>query len=900
MSEFRPSLTLDGTWSFTTDPDERGEADAWYQRTSGFGREVAVPAAWQSYGRDLQDYTGVAWYYRCLRVPPEWQGQSVALVFGASDYLTRVWLNGVFLGEHEGGFTPFEFVLGEGFEWDNESHLVVRVYDPQDCSEVPHGAQGAHFSRVSGLWQSVHLEARQATHLAMVTHRAHTDPDSIETHMVLNTPANNLAVTVEICDASGILVAEIDSVPIDFETHCRIDIPACKRWHPDDPHLYSVGVKLITLPEGGVVDQIVKRIGVRSVEAIDGRLLLNGQPLSLRGTIDCGYWPETLYNPPDNDEIQRELRLAKEAGFNLIRKHGKIEDPRWLDCCDRIGMLVWSEMPACDRWTSQARRRFRQQMLAVMQRDMHRPSIIAWSLYHARRGLDGAGEHLQPWLRQLYSEAHAVDPTRPVCTHAGGSSMRTDLLDEHHRYVLPEESRQWTHSLNGDVPAAGAPRLVSEFGLWGLPAMGERWFSSSSESPAWMFSAGLAHQNEAKWPHRAEVNFERYKLAAVFEDLDNLAKLTQRRLVRGIKGLIEDLRRRSAFAGYVCKTFSDTEWEATGCIDHLRRPKLGFEEWTTFNGPIALIAEFDARNLWAQDSVTAKIYVSNHTRHALKGTLCWGLDGFDCDGEFEIEVAPFASAQVGAVPFDVPLPSRPVATRFVVRLLSAGWEVASNHFELTLTPRDATLVPEQTIACGEVRDELRSRLALAGFQIESEWRPGLTMLTESLNEDVTAALDRGAHVILLAEWGPRNAEMGFLSFRELPPLDTWERCASFHYIQWDLFPQLPLNTIMGWEMQDLYPHYVLPMGTYTAGGRALISNQSSTDPANVLAGYFEGWLGNFGASVLLQSQRRGKVLTTTLRLGTQYGVQPIGTLLLNRLLTENRLFEARTVYELET
>lgn len=900
MSECRPALILDGAWTFTTDPHERGEMEAWYQRASGFGREVAVPAAWQSYGRDLQDYTGAAWYHRRLEIPQDWRGQRVFLVFGASDYLTRVWLNGTFVGQHEGGYTPFDLDLTDVLRADTDNHLVVRVYDPQDFGEIPHGAQGSHFSRVSGLWQPVRLEARPHEYLQTVVHRVYLDPDRIETRVVLNVEAPLLSLRINVIDAMGEIVAGTEAPSAEFETAWSLEIPACKRWHPDDPYLYTVQTQLFDARAGRVVDELSHRVGVRSIVAIDGRLLLNGQPLTVRGTIDTGYWPSGLYAPPDDDEIQRELRLAKEAGFNLIRKHGKIEDPRWLDCCDRIGVLVWAEMPACDRWTNQARRRFRQQLHAVLQRDMHRPSIVAWTLYHARRGLEEAGEHLQPWLRQLHAEVQALDPTRPICTHAGGSSMRTDLLDEHHRYVLPEESRQWTHSLNGDVPAAGAPRLVSEFGLWGLPALGEQWSAAAVDGPAWMSSLGLAHQEEAKWPHRAEDNFERYKLAAVFEDLDNLAKLTQRRLVRGLKGLIEDLRRRTAFAGYVCKTFSDTEWEATGCLDYRRRPKLGFEEWASFNGPIVIVAETDTRNLWADDKTTVNFYLSNHTRQAINGTLHWGLEGFECDGEFEIQVAPFQSAHVGTCSFQAPSPGRPLATRLLTRVVSGGWEVVSNQFELTLTPREAASVSGTRIACGSVREELRHRLSQAGFALQDEWEPGLLFLTESLEPPVWAALEQGANVLLLAEWGPRNAETGYLSFRELPQMDTWERCASFHYIQWDMFPHLPLNTIMGWEMQDLYPHYVLPMGGYGAASRRFISNQLSTDPAQVLAGYFEGWLGNFAASMLMQPQRRGHLLTTTLRLGTHYGTHPIATLLLNRLLTESHLFERRTVYQLET
>lgn len=897
MTDQPRTLSLDGLWSFTTDPYERGEREAWFDRTSGFGREVEVPSAWQLYGRDLHDYTGAAWYHRELELPIGWQGRHLQLVVGASDYLTRVWLNGTYVGEHEGGYSPFALDLTAAARLGHTNHLVVRVYDPQDFGEVPHGSQGSHFTRVSGIWQGVKLVARAPVHLARVTPSAHLDPDRVEVRAALNDEAASLTLRARLLDARGQEVAVASLAEVGVEGKLVLEVPNCHRWHPEDPYMYTLETALWDPAACEVVDAVEHPIGVRGIAAIDGRLFLNGQPLFLRGAVDHGYWPEGLYTPPSDEEIQRELRLAKEAGLNVIRKHGKLEDPRWLDWCDRLGMLVWAELPACDRWTHAARRRFRHQLQEALRRDMHRPSVIAWSLYHASRGLEEAGEHLQPWLRQLHDEAAKLDPTRPVCTHAGGTSMRTDMLDEHHRYVLPEESRQWTHSLNGDVPAAGAPRIVSEFGLWGLPAVP----SEEAEAEAWRQSpAAAGAQDEARWPGNAEASFERYKLAAVFETLDNLAKLTQRRLTRGLKGLIEELRRRPAFAGYVGRSLVDAEWEASGLLDVRRRPKLGFEEWALFNGPIAVLAEVPRRNVWSGEALDVQFFLSNHTRQALSGTLMWGIDGADCDGELEVSIPPYTTGPVGRATIEAPSFGRPHATRLSVRVMSMGWELASNSFELTVSPRSAGQVPGSRVACGDVSDALRVALSAQGFDVAEAWEPGLTLVTESLSAPVWDALEHGANVLFLAERGARTPETGFLSFRELPQANAWERSTSVHYIQWDLFPQLPLNTIMGWEMEDLYPLHVLPMGPYRVGARRLTSNQVTTDPANILAGYFEGWLGGFSASLLLQPQRQGHLLTTTLRLASQYGRHPMATLLLNRLLTEAHLFEPRTVYQLET
>jgi hypothetical protein len=890
MSDTR--LSLDGPWSFTTDPHDRGECEAWYERTSGFGRQVEVPSAWQLYGRDLLDYTGAAWYYRDFELPDGWDGRRIRLTIGASDYLTRAWLNGQFVGQHEGGYTPFAFDLTDHVNPRGTNHLVIRVYDPRDFSEIPHGLQGSSFTRVSGIWQGIALESRPHRFIVGVAPRTRLSPDRVEATIELSGPGPAQRLVLRALDHTGTEVAKTETHCAEAGARLTLEIPDCHRWSPDDPYLYEL---VAELGDTFDLDVFGLNIGVREIDAIDGRLYLNNQPLIIRGAVDFGYWPESLYSAPSTDEITRELRLAKEAGINVLRKHGKIEDPRYLDICDRVGMLIWAEAPSCARWTPHARRRFRHTVDEMLRRDYHRPSIIAWSLYHAGRGLEDAGDQLQPWLRTLHDEIAALDPGRPICTHAGGTSMRTDLLDEHHRPVLPEDARAWYNSLAGEVPPAGAPRLNSEFSLWGLAVS-----PVAPEAGGWPGAAYPPQGDESKWPLTAERNFERYKLAAVFEDLDNLAKLTQRRMTRGIRGVIESLRQRQAFGGYVGRAFADTEWDASGWLTYDRQPKMGFDEWATFNGPIVVLAEMPRRNLWCGEEVTCILHISNHSKNALEGVVQWGIDGADCDGELEFSVRPFQNAAIGKITFTAPNFPRAQATRLSLRLMAGGWEVNTNHVELTISPTSAGRVDRRRVAAMHLDAGLIERLTAQGFQVEDSWSAGLPILAGSLEDDVQEALNQGANVVFLAEQGARSSNAGFLSMRELPPTGSWERTASVHYIQWDLFPQLPLNTIMGWEMEDCFPQHVIPMGSFGQGARRVTSNQSEEDPANILAGYFEGWLGQFSASMLLQTQGHGHLLTTTLRLGSQYGQHPIATQLLNRLLTEAHLFEPRAAYQLET
>jgi hypothetical protein len=893
MSAF-PTLSLNGTWSFTTDPQERGERDGWHERTSGFGRQVEVPSAWQLYGRDLLHYTGSAWYYRACEVPSDWAGRTIRLYVGASDYLTRVWINGQLVGEHAGGYTPFAFDLTAHARTGETNHLVIRVYDPNDYGDIPHGQQGSHFTRVSGIWQGLHLESRPALFVEKLMPRTWLNPERVEAEVTLSVPESGAVVRFALKDHTGAVVATAEATAENGLARGWLEVPGGRRWSPDDPYLYTLSA---AVGQNADADEVSCHVGLRAVMAVDGRLYLNDQLLPIRGAVDHGYWPETLYAAPSDEEIQREIRLAKEAGVNVLRKHGKIEDPRFLDWCDRLGMLVWVEAPSCDRWTPQARRRFLSDLHAMVARDGFRPSIIAWTLYQSGRGLQGANTEMQPWLRNVHDEIAAADPTRPICTHAGGSSMRTDVIDEHRRYGMPEESRELHAALAGELPAAGAPRLASEFGHWGLPTG----FDELTSEHGWLLEGGpAALSDEAKNPLTAQRNFERYKLASIFEDLDNLAMLTQRRMTRGAKALIEEFRRGSAFAGYVARSLYDTEWECSGWLTYDRRPKLGFDEWATFNAPIVVMADLPRHNFWSGETVEATVYVSNHSKNPVKGSVLWGVDGAECDGELEVEVAPYATEAVGTIRFEAPTFGKPQATKLSLRLTSGGWDVNTNYQELTISPPDAGRA-EGRLAVLHLGDELKARLVAQGYEVADAWEPGMTLLAGSLEPDVQAALDEGAHVVFLAERGAQTPNAGFLSFRALPLSgDSGDRMRSVNYIQWDLFPQLPLNTLMGWEMEDLAPHHVIPMGAYRADGQSLVGNQAEEDPANVLAGYFEGWLGHFSASMLLQSAGRGRLLTTTLRLSRHYGEHPIATMLLNRLLTEAHLFELRTVYQLET
>ncbi|MNS27045.1 Beta-glucuronidase [compost metagenome] len=893
----RSTLSLDGTWTFAPDPRNEGQTQGWHART-GFERSVAVPSPWQLYGPDMVGYTGYAWYHRAFEVPADWAGREIALRFDAVDYEAKVWLNGKLLGTHEGGYTPFEFVIAPE---SGTNHLVMRVFDPKDNSEIPHGKQGSWYTRVSGPWQPVTLEARDAIHVS----RVHVTPLPQEARAKIRVSAqapDGQAVSVRLVDPDGAEVAVLAGTIANGEaalTHAFEEDIAL--WSPDSPALYTAEVTV-------GADTRTVAFGMRWVEVKEGLFFLNGEPLYMRGALDQAFYPETVYRVPDTAYIENEIRLAKEMGLNLLRKHIKLEDPRYLDACDRLGMLIWEE-PACfAKYTPQAKARFKAEIEAMIDRDFNHPSIIAWSLYNEEWGLEWRlwrDTEKQEHVEGLYDYAKTLDPTRPFCDNSGWAHVKTDINDWHRYFTAPDLVPEWKADLSHcvDKPetnfvagkqdnAKDIPVVISEFGVWGLPEVSR--ITDYYQGTPWWFEAQWAgHTEEFKYPATALRHFERYGLDRVFGDLDGLGAACQRRMMRALKPIIEEMRRRPNLAGYVVTEFTDIEWESNGWLDYFRRPKAGFNEFAWFNAPLVVGLELARHNAWVREDIEATVWYSNHTPEAYEATLRWRIAGHDGhEGELSVSIKPFTSGPLKYGPhlrIEAPEVTAPAKATLEIELVYDGRVLATNAEELTITPWDSTAVA----ASGPVTlrgdaQALEAGLLEAGFQLEETLGANVLLVTTTLDAEARAHLEAGGRALMIAEHGEQAPEKGSLSFRRLPRGESWDRAASILYIQPGVFGDLPVGGVMGWECEDLFPHHVVPLSNYLQdfGGRGieLPSNQADVDPAGVLAGYFEGWVGKFGAAILRLPYENGQLTVTTLRLIENYGLQPIGTAMVHRLV----------------
>src|SRR6266498_287358 len=427
-------LSLDGTWDFQFDPQFDTDATP-----RGEWRSILVPSPWQAQFDDLRNSSGTALYRRHFAIAELPDNSAAILHFGAVDYHTAVSLNGKQIGEHEGGYLPFDFNVIDSLQV-GENELTVKVIDPTDnrgtypdypFSEIPHGKQ-SWYGPLSGIWQSVWLEFRPKTHLADLRLVAVPQSATIAVDVSHSTqPRSSYQIISEVKDPDG---RKVGTTTLD-SLHGTIQLneePAL--WSPNTPSLYTVTATLYV--DGAPIHSVEKTCGFRTCEAHDGRIFLNGKPIYLRGVLDQGYYPETIYTPPSVEFLEKQARSLKALGFNCLRIHIKVEDPRYYEVANRLGLLVWSEIPNWALLTGASIERAKATFNGILRRDAHHPSIIAWTLINENWGTDLTRnpEH-RKWLAEFYHHAKTLDPTRLIVDNSacdGNAHVASDLEDFHH------------------------------------------------------------------------------------------------------------------------------------------------------------------------------------------------------------------------------------------------------------------------------------------------------------------------------------------------------------------------------------------------------------------------------------------------------------------------------------
>jgi len=337
--------SLNGLWDFVVVDKDKIQVNK-------FSGNILVPfpieSALSGIAQKLKP-TQRLWYRRSFEVPSSWEDNRIILHFGAVDWEANVWINGHQIGRHRGGYSPFSFDITEHLDFSESNEIKIAVWDPTNKTKVIRGKQtlrpfSIKYTAVSGIWQTVWLEPVPKTYIQSIRLRPDIDNDSLQLQLKVQNPLKEDQYNFIIIDEG----AKIVEKTLPFKAPFEFAVPDPKLWSPESPFLYDLLIKIIR--NGNIVDKISSYFGMRKVSLspeMNGKrqILLNNNSLFQYGPLDQGYWPDGLYTAPTDEALKYDIEIAKELGFNMIRKHVKVEPARWYYHCDKLGMLVWQDMP---------------------------------------------------------------------------------------------------------------------------------------------------------------------------------------------------------------------------------------------------------------------------------------------------------------------------------------------------------------------------------------------------------------------------------------------------------------------------------------------------------------------------------------------------------------------------
>jgi beta-galactosidase/beta-glucuronidase len=555
--------SLNGVWEFEIDL-EGNQRDPTQLAWSGSIRVPFSPETRQSGVADNGLYRA-CWYRRVFEAPALAPGERLLLHFGAVDYQATVWFNGVRLGEHEGGYAPFWFDITDHIDASRvEQQIIVRAEDDPTDLEKPRGKQdwqlephSIWYPRTTGIWQTVWLERVPEVRINQLTWTANVERWEIGLDASILAPlGSKLRLGVKLRMADLVLAHDHYTV-VAGEVHRRIalsdpgidDFRNELLWSPSTPRLIDAELELTDMT-GTRIDRVRSYTALRTIAVHRNTLLLNGRPYMLRMVLDQGYWPDTGITPPSDEALRRDIELTKQMGFNGVRKHQKIEVPRYLYWADKLGLLVWEEMPSAYRFSKRSVERLTEQWMEILQRDVSHPCIMAWVPFNESWGVpnlpDSAPE--RNYVRALYYLTKTHDPSRPVVGNDGWESVATDIIGIHDYDANHERiaRRYFAHDV--------LPKLFKRERPGGRALMIEG--HSRREHPIVLSEFGgiALKANDNTWGYTRAEGIEGFRQAFTH--------------------LLRVVRKLEALSGFCYTQLTDTYQEANGLLYADRTPKL--------------------------------------------------------------------------------------------------------------------------------------------------------------------------------------------------------------------------------------------------------------------------------------------------------------------------------------
>ena len=634
---FAPALAADSPWtlqiqvpypweSLAAWGDEEHADNATYLSKNAYINPEEVTCGGLERGgnyRDAPRHT-IGWYRKTVSIPENWGDRRVILKFGAVDWETTVWVNGQIIGKHENGYLPFEFDITDALIPGEPAHIVVRAYDAQDHGEQLAGKQIGWYERTSGIWQSVYLEPRNETYIA----QCHITPDIDNASATFSVKIDGFTENTGFnlrwnCDGLGGTVEVSDS-----DTQFTITIPPeqLRLWDVDTPYLYHVTLELlknshqpsaISRQQEGresefpptddryqKIDRIFTYFGMRKVSIAKAPggdyqyIYLNNRPIYLLGALNQSFNPEGVYTFLTDEAIRRDIERAKEFGFNFLRLHIKVDEPRLYYWADKLGMLFMCDIPNFGDYTETAKARLEQTLRGNIARDYNHPSIISWCNFNETWGLGGREykdmHERQEWVREMYHLAKSLDTSRLIednspCLY---DHVETDInswhfyindyedAKEHIANVVEETYPGSAFNYVGGNLQSDAPLINSEYG--GISA------GAGDKDVSWCF-----------------------------------------------KYLTNELRLHPKICGYIYTELQDIEWEHNGFMNYDRSIKAFGYDYLNINALDFIAIDYPpGTTVTPGEKIKTDIYTSHFSHETITDTtLHWQLDTMSATGD---------------------------------------------------------------------------------------------------------------------------------------------------------------------------------------------------------------------------------------------------------------------------
>lgn len=543
-------VNLNGEWSYEFDFGKSGTHRN-LQNSNCLKDRIQVPFCPESKlsGVEYTDFINCMWYQRMIDIPENWTGKNIYLHFGAVDYYAEIYLDGNFVQRHYGGSSSFSVDITRQVKAGMRHNLVVRVTDDLRSGKQTGGKQsptfysnGCLYTRVTGIWQTVWMEAVDRKGLKSAVLRPDIDQEQLFVSPEFFLESDN---EIEVILKEGEKTIASRKASCVNGTMLVLPVRKMKLWSPENPFLYDI-VYRIKDKQGNLLDEVTSYVGMRKIHTADGKFYLNNQPYFLRLVLDQGYYPDGIWTAPSDEALRKDIQLGKDAGFNGARLHQKVFEERYHYWADKLGYLTWSESAswAMNHDDELAARNFIAEWTEVVIRDRNHPSIVTWTPFNESWG---AGNVVYPRLvRDVYRITKAIDPTRPINDASGDKHILTDIWGVHNYQQDPKiladaligrEGEEPYRNIRDDKSLAvyeGQPYIVSEFG-------GIGWMKPEENGTSWGYGA-------------------------VPEAMEDFYKR--------LEGLVQAMGSSNIVVGFCYTQLTDVEQEKNGIYYYDRTPKF--------------------------------------------------------------------------------------------------------------------------------------------------------------------------------------------------------------------------------------------------------------------------------------------------------------------------------------